>query len=107
MRGPVKPTRPEWRAFPGAEGGECGREGCRERERARERGRRKEMGLRWMEAALPLGIIAGMLCLMGNIQYQIHKTANGRPKHIGSDLWDVAMERRDKNLLDSLSAPPS
>ncbi|KAI4318910.1 hypothetical protein MLD38_032565 [Melastoma candidum] len=68
---------------------------------------RRKMGLRWMEAALPLGIIAGMLCLMGNIQYQIHKTANGRPKHIGSDDWDVAMERRDKNLLDAHSPPPS
>ncbi|KAH7515128.1 hypothetical protein FEM48_Zijuj11G0163100 [Ziziphus jujuba var. spinosa] len=52
---------------------------------------------------LPLGIIAGMLCVMGNAQYYIHKAAHGRPKHIGNDLWDVAMERRDKKLLEKLS----
>lgn len=32
----------------------------------------------WLEAALPLGIIAGMLCVMGNAQYFIHKAAHGR-----------------------------
>ncbi|KAJ8753934.1 hypothetical protein K2173_000188 [Erythroxylum novogranatense] len=32
----------------------------------------------WLEAALPLGIIAGMLCVMGNAQYYIHKSAHGR-----------------------------
>ncbi|KAI4353018.1 hypothetical protein L6164_001996 [Bauhinia variegata] len=31
------------------------------------------MGLQWLEAALPLGIIVGMLCVMGNAQYYIHK----------------------------------
>ncbi|GMP86193.1 hypothetical protein CsSME_00039062 [Camellia sinensis var. sinensis] len=36
------------------------------------------MGLQWLEAALPLGIIAGMLCIMGNSQYYIHKAAHGR-----------------------------
>ncbi|KAF5941073.1 hypothetical protein HYC85_022240 [Camellia sinensis] len=36
------------------------------------------MGLQWLEAALPLGIIAGMLCIMGNAQYYIHKVAHGR-----------------------------
>ena len=98
-----------------------------------------------MEAALPLGIIAGMLCIMGNAQYHIHKAAHGRvinsvlvlililplffaqwipflsvsindlymlfvfffvlqPKHIGNDMWDVAMERRDKKLVENFSA---
>ncbi|KAL8102037.1 hypothetical protein AgCh_026816 [Apium graveolens] len=56
-----------------------------------------------LEAALPLGIIAGMLCIAGNAQYFIHKAAHGRPKHIGNDMWDVAMERRDKKLI----APPT
>ncbi|KAL8237309.1 hypothetical protein R6Q59_018390 [Mikania micrantha] len=48
----------------------------------------------WMEAMLPLGIIAG------NVQYTIHKAAHGRPKHIGNDMWDVAMERRDNKIVD-------
>ncbi|CAA2960846.1 NADH dehydrogenase [ubiquinone] 1 alpha subcomplex subunit 1 [Olea europaea subsp. europaea] len=43
------------------------------------------MGLIWLEAVLPLGIIAGMLCVMGNAQYFIHKAAHGGPKHIGND----------------------
>ncbi|KAG7033699.1 NADH dehydrogenase [ubiquinone] 1 alpha subcomplex subunit 1, partial [Cucurbita argyrosperma subsp. argyrosperma] len=64
----------------------------------------REMGWRWLEAALPLGIIAGMLCIMGNAQYHIHKAAHGRPKHIGNDMWDVAMERRDKKLVENVSA---
>nr|GLL24412.1 hypothetical protein DM860_002746 [Ipomoea trifida]GMC88502.1 NADH dehydrogenase [ubiquinone] 1 alpha subcomplex subunit 1 [Ipomoea batatas] len=65
------------------------------------------MTLVWLEAALPLGIIAGMLCVAGNIQYFVHKTYHGRPKHIGNDVWDVAMERRDKKLVEMLSAPSS
>uniref|UniRef100_A0A803QRT6 Uncharacterized protein n=1 Tax=Cannabis sativa TaxID=3483 RepID=A0A803QRT6_CANSA len=27
-----------------------------------------------------------------------------RPKHIGNDMWDVAMERRDKKLVEKLYA---
>ncbi|EPS71149.1 hypothetical protein M569_03611, partial [Genlisea aurea] len=56
------------------------------------------MALVWLEAVLPLGIIAGMLCVMGNAQYYIYRAANGRPKHIGTDVWDVAMARRDKKI---------
>ncbi|XP_021621288.2 LOW QUALITY PROTEIN: NADH dehydrogenase [ubiquinone] 1 alpha subcomplex subunit 1 [Manihot esculenta] len=63
------------------------------------------MSWMWLEAALPLGIIAGMISVMGNAQYYIHKAAHGRPKHIGDDMWDVAMERRDNKLMDNLSAP--
>ncbi|KAB5561841.1 hypothetical protein DKX38_006798 [Salix brachista] len=47
------------------------------------------MGWRWVEAALPLGIIAGMLCIAGNVQYVIHTKAHGRPKHIGNDMSNV------------------
>jgi len=36
------------------------------------------MALHWLEAMLPLGIIAGMLCVMGNAQYYIHRAAHGR-----------------------------
>ncbi|KAG8650034.1 hypothetical protein MANES_08G168000v8 [Manihot esculenta] len=44
------------------------------------------MSWMWLEAALPLGIIAGMISVMGNAQYYIHKAAHGRPKHIGDDI---------------------
>ncbi|KAK4345497.1 hypothetical protein RND71_035673 [Anisodus tanguticus] len=63
------------------------------------------MNVRWLEAVLPLGIIAGFLCVMGNAQYFIHKAAHGRPKHIGNDVWDVAMERRDKKMMEMLASP--
>lgn len=40
------------------------------------RGRgQKDMVMTWLEAVLPLGIIAGMLCVTGNAQYFIHKAA--------------------------------
>ncbi|GAY32340.1 hypothetical protein WN944_004417 [Citrus x changshan-huyou] len=59
------------------------------------------------EGLLPLGIIAAMLTIAGNAQYQIHKAAHGRPKHVGNDMWDVAMERRDKKLVEQLSGASS
>ncbi|RWR79090.1 NADH dehydrogenase ubiquinone 1 alpha subcomplex subunit 1 [Cinnamomum micranthum f. kanehirae] len=64
----------------------------------------EKMSLVWLEALLPLGIIGGMLCVMGNAQYYIHKAAHGRPKHVGNDVWDVAMERRDKKLMEKAAA---
>jgi NADH dehydrogenase (ubiquinone) 1 alpha subcomplex subunit 1 len=66
-----------------------------------------KMSLVWLEAMLPLGIIGGMLCIMGNSQYYIHKAYHGRPKHIGHDEWDVAMERRDKKVVEKAAAPSS
>lgn len=30
-----------------------------------------------------------------------------QPKHIGNDLWDVAMERRDKKIVDEKLSPAS
>ncbi|VVB15367.1 unnamed protein product [Arabis nemorensis] len=36
------------------------------------------MSLVWLEATLPLGIIRGMLCIMGNSQYYVHKAYHGR-----------------------------
>ncbi|KAH0934048.1 hypothetical protein HID58_011165, partial [Brassica napus] len=68
---------------------------------------KKKMSLVWLEAALPLGIIGGMLCIMGNSQYYIHKAYHGRPKHIGHDEWDVAMERRDKKVVEKATTPSS
>ncbi|KAF9684887.1 hypothetical protein SADUNF_Sadunf04G0165400 [Salix dunnii] len=63
------------------------------------------MGWRWVEAALPLGIIAGMLCIAGNVQYVIHTKAHGRPKHIGND---IKMQKREnyessKSVTDTYS----
>ncbi|XVE60087.1 hypothetical protein DITRI_Ditri05aG0098600 [Diplodiscus trichospermus] len=58
----------------------------------------------WLEAAVPLRIIAGMLCAMGNAQYYIHKAYHGQPNHKGNDMWDIAMERKDKKLLENLSS---
>ncbi|XP_039132613.1 NADH dehydrogenase [ubiquinone] 1 alpha subcomplex subunit 1 [Dioscorea cayenensis subsp. rotundata] len=58
----------------------------------------------FLEAMLPLGIIAGFLCVMGNTQYYIHKAVHGRPKHVGNDMWDVAMERRDKKIVEEYSS---
>lgn len=40
--------------------------------------KQQKMSWLWLEAALPLGIIAGMLCVMGNAQYYIHRAAHGR-----------------------------
>jgi NADH dehydrogenase (ubiquinone) 1 alpha subcomplex subunit 1 len=31
----------------------------------------------------------------------------GQPKHIGHDEWDVAMERRDKKVVEKAAAPSS
>lgn len=56
-----------------------GRRGRREVGRRRVEDRSLAMGrFVWLEAVLPLGIIAGMLCVMGNAQYYIHKAAHGR-----------------------------
>ncbi|WZZ29798.1 hypothetical protein YC2023_013199 [Brassica napus] len=76
-------------------------------ERSKEKRKKTKMSLVWLEAALPLGIIGGMLCIMGNSQYYIHKAYHGRPKHIGHDEWDVAMERRDKKVVEKAASPSS
>ncbi|KAK9224500.1 hypothetical protein WN943_009534 [Citrus x changshan-huyou] len=42
------------------------------------------------------------LAIARNAQYHIHKAAHGRLKHIANDMWDMAMERRDKKLIEQL-----
>ena len=37
----------------------------------------------------------------------ISKLVIEQPKHIGHDEWDVAMERRDKKVVEKASAPSS
>uniref|UniRef100_A9P1A1 NADH dehydrogenase [ubiquinone] 1 alpha subcomplex subunit 1 n=1 Tax=Picea sitchensis TaxID=3332 RepID=A9P1A1_PICSI len=93
------------------------------------------MNFIFLEAMLPLGIIAGALCVMGASQHFIHKAAYGRvfkisthivslletlqllirrfkiicnsgfqPKHVRSDKWDVAMDRRDRSLMEAAAS---
>ncbi|KAK4582127.1 hypothetical protein RGQ29_025339 [Quercus rubra] len=63
------------------------------------------MSWRWLEAALPLGIIAGLLCTIGQLEYRIHRAYHGRPKHVGGDdLWDKAMVQRDKKVIEKFTA---
>ncbi|GAY54113.1 hypothetical protein CUMW_154200 [Citrus unshiu] len=52
------------------------------------------------EGLLSLGIIVAMLTIVGNAQYHIRKAVRGRPKHVANDMWDMAMERRDKKLIE-------
>ncbi|KAK9177906.1 hypothetical protein WN943_027096 [Citrus x changshan-huyou] len=52
------------------------------------------------EGLLSLGIIAAMLTIADNAQYHIHKAAHGCSKHVGNDVWYVAMERRDKKIME-------
>ena len=52
------------------------------------------------EGLLSLGIIAAMLTIAGNAQYHIHKAAHECSKHVGNDMWAVAMERRDKKIME-------
>jgi NADH dehydrogenase (ubiquinone) 1 alpha subcomplex subunit 1 len=62
------------------------------------------MNFIFLEEILPLGIIACTLCVMGASQHFIHKAAYGRPKHVRSDKWDVAMDRRDRSLMEAATS---
>lgn len=50
------------------------------------------------ETAAPLAIIVGAVGLMGLSQGWIHKAFYGKPKAIGQDPWDRAMNQRDDRL---------
>lgn len=47
--------------------------------------------LHWLEAMLPLGIIGGMLCIMGNAQYYIHRAAHGRVRASSSSPFRLRL----------------
>jgi hypothetical protein len=49
----------------------------------------------WLEAMLPLGIIGGFLCIMGNAQYYIHRAAHGR---VLPSLFPFPFHARSKSL---------
>ncbi|KDO67795.1 hypothetical protein CISIN_1g042797mg [Citrus sinensis] len=59
------------------------------------------------EGLLLLGIIAVMLTIAGNAQYHIHKVAYEHLKHIGNNMWDLTMEKRDKKLIEQPSSASS
>lgn len=52
----------------------------------------------WIEAVVPLGIIAGMIATMGASQGGIHKLVYGKPKLVGADHWDRLVDQRDEHV---------
>ncbi|GAY41458.1 hypothetical protein CUMW_059610 [Citrus unshiu] len=56
----------------------------------------------WLKEFIFVGFDNHQLAIARNAQYHIHKAAHGRLKHIANDMWDMAMERRDKKLIEQL-----
>ncbi len=52
----------------------------------------------WVEAVLPLGIIATMIAAMGGLQGGVQHLTYGKPKLIGADNWDRLMNKRDETI---------
>jgi len=52
----------------------------------------------WIEAVVPLGIIATMVAAMGGLQGGVHHLFYGKPKLVGADDWDRLVEKRDERL---------
>ena len=52
----------------------------------------------WVEAVVPLAIIATAVAGMGGLQGVVHKAFWGKPKPIGSDDWDRLLESRDAQV---------
>lgn len=61
----------------------------------------------WVEAVIPLGIIATMVAAMGGLQGGVHQLFYGKPKLIGADEFDRLIEKRDKRLLGEWQAGKS
>lgn len=61
----------------------------------------------WVEAVIPLGIIATMVAAMGGLQGGVQHLFYGKPKLIGADDFDRLVEKRDKRLLDRWQAGAS
>ncbi|KAA3479940.1 NADH dehydrogenase [ubiquinone] 1 alpha subcomplex subunit 1 [Gossypium australe] len=60
----------------------------------------------WLEAALPLGIIAGMLCVMGNAQYFIHKAYHGRVRSTSGTICGTSPWKEGIRSSSRTSLPP-
>jgi hypothetical protein len=54
----------------------------------------------WLEACVPLGIIATMVSLMGGLQGVVQKGFYGKPKAIGQDEWDRLSAKRDARITE-------
>jgi hypothetical protein len=52
----------------------------------------------WLEALIPLGIIATAVAGMGGLQGGVHHLFFGKPKAIGQDDWDRLIVQRDEQL---------
>ena len=44
---------------------------------------------------------------ISNLSFDDFNFGIEQPKHIGHDEWDVAMERRDKKVVEKAAAPSS
>lgn len=54
----------------------------------------------WVEAVVPLGIIATMIAAMGGLQGGVHHLFYGKPKLINADEWDRLVAKRDERLVE-------
>jgi len=61
----------------------------------------------WVEAVIPLGIIATMVAAMGGFQGGVHHLFHGKPKLVGADEWDRLVEKRDKLLREGIETGKS
>jgi len=55
----------------------------------------------WIEAVVPLGIIATMVAAMGGLQGGVQHLFYGKPKLVGADDWDRLVKKRDEILKES------
>lgn len=49
----------------------------------------------WIEAVVPLGVIAVMVTAQGVLQDGVHKLYYGKPKLVGGDAFDRKLSERD------------
>ncbi|PSC74373.1 NADH dehydrogenase [ubiquinone] 1 alpha subcomplex subunit 1 [Micractinium conductrix] len=54
----------------------------------------------WVEACVPLVLIATFVSAMGGLQGAVHHLFNGKPKATGVDEWDRLVAARDAKLLE-------
>jgi NADH dehydrogenase (ubiquinone) 1 alpha subcomplex subunit 1 len=54
----------------------------------------------WIEAIVPLAIIATMVAAMGGAQGGMHHLFFGKPKLVGADHWDRLLDARDARVKE-------
>lgn len=50
----------------------------------------------WVEAVVPLGLIAAMVTAQGVLVGGTHKLYYGKPKLVGGDAFDARLSERDE-----------